>query len=362
MSTVSCPEYPELQEKIHRLAMARDSLSLQVSVLNEQVGAQKEKIRDLESILAVKRYSYEMPDVSDSFPLKMPSKLELFKNMTPTERTDLMKEITALKSKYTSLEKDKQNAERRLHMSQQEIERLSQAINQLMNQNGNEYHQSNPQQMNTIPTNEMEQLRTIVKKLIVDNEQKSIEISSLRTALDEHSRVMENLAMNSARSSLGQVPPPAPQQQFNINAQLRKLLVDDTKENIAHSNSFPTSLCSGSQQSSAYESMNSRNLVQPSTSYNSSLSMLSPQPSWSSGASGPKHIHHTSSLMASSSAVSGNGSPTNNFRSPSSPAARQLAAELDELRRMNGEFSIQQHGQYSTSSLPRQLQPKARFY
>uniref|UniRef100_A0A914RZE9 Uncharacterized protein n=1 Tax=Parascaris equorum TaxID=6256 RepID=A0A914RZE9_PAREQ len=33
MSTVSCPEYPELQEKLHRLAMARDSLSLQVSQL-----------------------------------------------------------------------------------------------------------------------------------------------------------------------------------------------------------------------------------------------------------------------------------------------------------------------------------------
>ncbi|RCN46017.1 hypothetical protein ANCCAN_07964 [Ancylostoma caninum] len=30
MSTVSCPEYPELQERLHRLAMARDSLSLQV--------------------------------------------------------------------------------------------------------------------------------------------------------------------------------------------------------------------------------------------------------------------------------------------------------------------------------------------
>lgn len=30
MSTVSCPEYPELQEKLHRLTMARDSLSLQV--------------------------------------------------------------------------------------------------------------------------------------------------------------------------------------------------------------------------------------------------------------------------------------------------------------------------------------------
>src|SRR5690606_24576408 len=113
---------------------------------------------------------------------------------------------------------------------------------------------------------EMEQLRITVQRLLMDNEQKSIEINSLRNALDEHSRVMENLAMNSARSSIGQVPAPAPPN-FNLNAQLRKLLVDDSKENIAHSNSFPTSLCSGSQQSTGYESMSARNPVQPSTSY-----------------------------------------------------------------------------------------------
>lgn len=66
MSTVSCPEYPELQEKLHRLAMARDSLSLQVTVLNEQVGAQKDKIRDLESLLTSKRkmYPYANSEVS----------------------------------------------------------------------------------------------------------------------------------------------------------------------------------------------------------------------------------------------------------------------------------------------------------
>ena len=271
-----------------------------------------------------------------------------------------MKEITALKNKYAALEKDKQNAERRLQMSQTEIERLSQTIHQIMNQHGGDFHpQTLPQ--TGIPQNnqnlEMEQLRITVQRLLMDNEQKSIEINSLRNALDEHSRVMENLAMNSARSSIGQVPAPAPPN-FNLNAQLRKLLVDDSKENIAHSNSFPTSLCSGSQQSTGYESMSARNPVQPSTSYNSSLSMVSPQPSWSSGVSIPRHVHHTNSLMTPSASF-GLSSP-GNFRSPSSPAARQLAAELDELRRINGELSLQ-HGQYSTSSLPRQFHPKVRF-
>ena len=32
ISTVSCPEYPELQEKLRRLAITRDTLSLQVKL------------------------------------------------------------------------------------------------------------------------------------------------------------------------------------------------------------------------------------------------------------------------------------------------------------------------------------------
>ncbi|KRX98482.1 Liprin-beta, partial [Trichinella pseudospiralis] len=55
MSTVSCPEYGDLQDKLHRLESDRESLSLQVSVLAEQVGAQTEKIKDLESMLEDKK-------------------------------------------------------------------------------------------------------------------------------------------------------------------------------------------------------------------------------------------------------------------------------------------------------------------
>jgi chromosome segregation ATPase len=56
MSTVSCPEYNELQDRLHRLVNDRESLSLQVSVLAEQVGAQSEKIHDLEMLLDDKRH------------------------------------------------------------------------------------------------------------------------------------------------------------------------------------------------------------------------------------------------------------------------------------------------------------------
>uniref|UniRef100_A0A7E4V618 Liprin-beta n=1 Tax=Panagrellus redivivus TaxID=6233 RepID=A0A7E4V618_PANRE len=349
MSTVSCPEYPELQDKLHKLAMARDSLSLQVTVLNEQVGTQREKIRDLESLLATKRKTFAYDSVCE--------------NTTEAQKTDLINEINMLKNKYALLEKDKVAAERRLQMSQAEIDRLSQTMHQIVTQHGIQLHHPHGGSSAAAAANdhniEMEQLRITVQRLIADNEQKSIEINSLRNALDEHSRAIENYGLGSQRSSFGQVPPPAPQpQSFNINAQLRKLLVDDSKENIAHSNSFPVSLCSSGQQSSAYGSMSSRTPV-PSTSYTSSLSMASPQPSsWSSGISAaPRNIHHTNSLIGPSASFGPNMSASSNFRSPSSPAARQLAAELDELRRINGELSLQQQSNqpYSTNSLPRHL-------
>uniref|UniRef100_A0AC34F5W4 SAM domain-containing protein n=1 Tax=Panagrolaimus sp. ES5 TaxID=591445 RepID=A0AC34F5W4_9BILA len=354
MSTVSCPEYPELQEKLHRLAMARDSLSLQVTVLNEQVGAQKDKIRDLESILVSKR---KMFPYSNS------------ESLNEAQKLDLINEINLLKAKYALLEKDKMTAERRLQMSQTEIDRLNQRMNQIMNQHAIPYHQNqhHPQQPHPVITEqqgiEMEQLRITVQRLIADNEQKSIEINSLRNALDEHSRAIESYGLNSQRSSMGQPPPAPAPPNFNLNAQLRNLLIDDSKENIAHSNSFPASL-SSQQSSSAYGSMSARNHVQPSTSYTTSLSMASPQPSsWNSSQSGtPRHLHHTTSLMAPSASFGAVSTNSPNFRSPSSPAARQLAAELDELRRINGELSLQQHNNqnYSTNSLPRQLYPKSK--
>ncbi|KAI1725684.1 liprin-beta-1 [Ditylenchus destructor] len=106
MSTVSCPEYPDLQEKLHRLTMARDSLSLQVAVLNEQVGAQREKICDLEALLEAKNNPCSYNSYSDQ-------------TLSANEngKSDLIIEISDLKNKFTSLEKEKMDAEHRLHIS-----------------------------------------------------------------------------------------------------------------------------------------------------------------------------------------------------------------------------------------------------
>uniref|UniRef100_A0A0R3RN66 Liprin-beta-2-like n=1 Tax=Elaeophora elaphi TaxID=1147741 RepID=A0A0R3RN66_9BILA len=111
MSTVSCPEYPELQEKLHRLAMARDSLSLQVTILTEQVGAQKEKIRDLENLLATK--ANNLDSTEELLQERVDSNGDL-----ESKKLDLLAEVSNLKLKYATLEKEKMETERKLQLSQ----------------------------------------------------------------------------------------------------------------------------------------------------------------------------------------------------------------------------------------------------
>uniref|UniRef100_A0A914ZRU7 SAM domain-containing protein n=2 Tax=Parascaris univalens TaxID=6257 RepID=A0A914ZRU7_PARUN len=369
MSTVSCPEYPELQEKLHRLAMARDSLSLQVTVLTEQVGAQKEKIRDLENLLASKRNKLDsteelLQDHADSC-----GDLE-------SKKLDLMAEVSNLKLKYATLEREKFETERKLRLSQAEIEHLNESMQGFLMQ-----HQLHPQLHNvhlqaqcpfphamladamrvgTDSANEMEQLRIAVQRLIVDNEQKNIQINSLRNALDEHCRNERELAAFSSPSSVmlrAAANPGEFQQPFDINAQLRKLLTEDVSDHIAHSSSFPTSLCSA-QQPNASSSSRTPSAVQSSSSYTSSLSAASPQHSWSNSGTPRHQLHHGSSMLTAvglplASSSPGPSAPPS-YRSPSSPAARQLAAELDELRRIGGE--MQQHSStFTSASLPRSL-------
>ncbi|KHN86228.1 Liprin-beta [Toxocara canis] len=367
MSTVSCPEYPELQEKLHRLAMARDSLSLQVTVLTEQVGAQKEKIRDLENLLASKRN-------------KLDSTEELLQDHTDnrgdleSKKLDLMAEVSNLKLKYATLEREKFETERKLRLSQAEIEHLNESMQGFLMQH--HLHNTHLQtqcpyphavladnvRVGADPATEMEQLRMAVQRLIVDNEQKNIQINSLRNALDEHCRnerelvgfnSPNSLVMHRTGATLGDF-----QQPFDINAQIRKLLIDDVSDHIAHSSSFPTSLCSA-QQANVSSSSRTPSAVQSSSSYTSSLSAASPQHSWSNSGTPRHQLHHGSSVLTAAGLPLATSSPgpsaPPSYRSPSSPAARQLAAELDELRRIGGEIQQQQNNAFSSASLPRSL-------
>lgn len=188
---------------------------------------------------------------------------------------------------------------------------------------------------------EMVELKMIVQKLMADNEKKKLEISSLRSQLSKGSpvnRLQQNgyvsdengviTGLNAEGSTptnaehqhklsngASSTPTPPfinqkPTQPIDINTQLRKLLVDDeVKENMAHSNSFPASLCStlgNGQPSFQHQHSNSfappsRSQIPPSTSYLSSLSAgAAPagnnvqQTTWMT----PRNLHTTTSLFA----------------------------------------------------------------
>ncbi|VDD91778.1 unnamed protein product [Enterobius vermicularis] len=363
--------------------MARDSLSLQVSVLSEQVGAQKEKIRDLENMLASKKKKIGSEGILN----------ELIENGDDCDsaKLDLKAEVTKLKLKCAQLERDKFETEKKLRTSQvsfnncyimtvgmkfSEIEHLSQCMQEFLMQRSvfpqqatssavhspnqcsaalqhNYYNESN--QSNTDPAVEMEQLRLAVQKLIVDNEQKNIQINSLRNALDEHccatgsnrlydgstQQISADTMTNSPRFYNEQVAPP-----FDINEQLRKLLTEDNGDSPSQS----TSVRGYYPVSQTYV----RN-AQPSSSYATSMRGNSPQQNWANcGVRNHSHsklsMHSTACLPIPSSSSGLFSSP--NYRGPSSPAAaRQLAAELDELRRINDE--VQQNSCYNSNSLLR---------
>ncbi|CZR14634.1 Liprin-beta homolog [Caenorhabditis elegans] len=292
MSTVSCPEYPELQDKLHRLAMARDSLQLQVSVLSEQVGAQKEKIKDLETVIALKR-----------------------NNLTSTEEL----------------------------LQDNEMDHVNQSMHGMVVQQQLAHHTNghssggymSPLREHRSEKNddEMSQLRTAVQRLMADNEHKSLQINTLRNALDEQmrSRSQQEDFYASQRNYTDN---------FDVNAQIRRILMDEPSDSMSHSTSFPVSLSSTTSNGKG-----PRSTVQSSSSYNSSLSAVSPQHNWSSaGAGTPRQLHPIGGNQRVNNITSAQ------YCSPSPPAARQLAAELDELRRNGNEGA---NHNYSSASLPR---------
>ncbi|CAJ0577310.1 unnamed protein product, partial [Mesorhabditis spiculigera] len=337
MSTVSCPEYPELQDKLARLSMARDSLSLQVAVLTEQVSAQKEKIRDLELMLHPSRRGSKTGSQHDIAGME-----HLYASDGQPDfdyrKMDLIAEVSNLKLKYASLEREKTDTERKLRASQNEIERLADCLHVI----GPSPSSQQPQLYTPLGHRtqeqhaEMEKLRQAVAQLIADNEAKNIQINSLRNALDEHCRQRDDCyaAPSNGHWHDRQQQKPG----YDINAQLRRLLMDEPLDSMVHSTSYPVSLCSSAH------GPDRRSAVQSSSSYTSSLSTASPQHSWSQSGTPNR---------GGQQVLNPNQQHLSTYRSPSSPAARQLAAELDELRRMGDH-----HNPYA-STLPRGMGVKA---
>ncbi|NXY61323.1 LIPB1 protein, partial [Callaeas wilsoni] len=108
------------QERLARLENDKESLVLQVSVLTDQVEAQGEKIRDLEFCLEEHREKLNATE-------EMLQQELLSRTTLETQKLDLMAEVSTLKLKLTSVEKDRLDYEDRFR----DTEDLIQEINEL---------------------------------------------------------------------------------------------------------------------------------------------------------------------------------------------------------------------------------------
>ncbi|KRX23948.1 Liprin-beta [Trichinella nelsoni] len=243
MSTVSCPEYGDLQDKLHRLESDRESLSLQVSVLAEQVGAQTEKIKDLESMLEDKKTKLDSTEEMLHEELVTRSSLE-------TNKLDLMAEISNLKLKMAALEREKYEREQQLKTAKSEIAQLQKIVRERQDELDNNAHlPSSAFDANDISrlvrklrtrTDEVDKLRLAVQNLLTKNVEKEHQIEHLQKCIDletirnfqnrSSSRTADHFCSSVPRSlSSTRTCDFYSNQEMDFNDHLRKLLLNDSQ-------------------------------------------------------------------------------------------------------------------------------------
>lgn len=118
------------QERLTRLEGDKESLILQVSVLTDQVEAQGDKIRDLES--CVEEHHLKLNATEEMLQQELLSRTSL-----ETQKLDLMAEISNLKIKLVGLEKEKNDCEEshnKAEMLMQELKNLKIKVEELENE------------------------------------------------------------------------------------------------------------------------------------------------------------------------------------------------------------------------------------
>ncbi|KAI1904589.1 hypothetical protein AGOR_G00007180 [Albula goreensis] len=105
------------QERLTRLEGDKESLVLQVSVLTDQVEAQGEKIRDLESSLD--EHQHKLNTTEEMLQQELLSRTSL-----ETQKLDLMDEVSYLKLKLVGMEEEQNDGENRQHKAESLLQEL----------------------------------------------------------------------------------------------------------------------------------------------------------------------------------------------------------------------------------------------
>ncbi|KAG8564506.1 hypothetical protein GDO81_016500, partial [Engystomops pustulosus] len=180
------------QERLTRLEGDKESLILQVSVLTDQVEAQGDKIRDLES--CVEEHHLKLNATEEMLQQELLSRTSL-----ETQKLDLMAEISNLKIKLVGLEKEKNDSEEshnKAEMLLQELKNLKIRVEELENERAQYEWKLKATKVNQ----EVQRLKLGMETLLAANEEKDLRIEELTMLLNQYRRV-KNFVMATHGSS-----------------------------------------------------------------------------------------------------------------------------------------------------------------
>ncbi|XP_074660896.1 liprin-beta-1-like isoform X2 [Tubulanus polymorphus] len=164
----------------------RDNLVLQVSVLREQVEAQREKIRELET--DIDSSADKLTNTESMLQDELLSRTSL-----ETHKLDLMAEISNLKIRLTSSERDRQDNEEKLTQSQQQINDLTSRLNEreseIMDLKIELAKTGSMPAINAAQDIEVEKLKKAVESLMGANREKDNKIHDLTITLKRFQRL-----------------------------------------------------------------------------------------------------------------------------------------------------------------------------
>uniref|UniRef100_A0A2D4LT09 SAM domain-containing protein n=2 Tax=Micrurus spixii TaxID=129469 RepID=A0A2D4LT09_9SAUR len=176
------------QERLTRLESDKESLVLQVSVLTDQVDAQGEKIRDLELCLEENREKLNSTE-------EMLQQELLSRTSLETQKLDLMAEVSNLKLKLTSVEKDRMDYEGRLGDADEELLSLKEKLEQKESEIKRLHEKLVLQVKEDIDINdkdvEVQKMKKAVESLLAANEEKDRKIEDLRQSLNRYKKVQD---------------------------------------------------------------------------------------------------------------------------------------------------------------------------
>uniref|UniRef100_A0A8C2YZL4 PPFIA binding protein 2 n=1 Tax=Cyclopterus lumpus TaxID=8103 RepID=A0A8C2YZL4_CYCLU len=202
VSTVSNNE--TYQERLLRLEGDKESLVLQVSVLTDQVEAQGEKIRDLESCLEKHRKKLASTEKLLQQELKSRTSLE-------SQKLDLMDEVSSLKLKLASMEETHTNTppqdtkdtkQNKAEDLLQEVKQLKSRVEELEGEKGHYERKLRATKVLDKPTQaEYQRLKVGMESLLASNEEKDRHIEELTILLGQYRKMREVMALTQGKNA-----------------------------------------------------------------------------------------------------------------------------------------------------------------